>query len=148
MVEQLPRSAKEAAAEIEERAIQAARKAKKYLLNQDILAVLKQQQKAQRQQARKFTINLALLEANGKTWQGAKITGLSMNEATLELPFSPPYLSLLTLTFALGELTKVFTVVGRVSWSRVSLPKGWYEVGVQFFQNYWEIDFLLRLGMR
>jgi hypothetical protein len=132
----------------EEDPIAATRKAKRYIINKEILALSKKKREEQHRRARRFAINTELLEINGKPGQGAKIIDLSMNGAKLELPFSPPFMSQMTLTFSLGGAEKVFKVVGRVIWSRTSLEKGWFEVGIQFYQNYWEIDYLLRLELR
>jgi hypothetical protein len=93
-------------------------------------------------------VNTELLEANGSPGKGSKIIDLSMNGAKLELPFSPPFMSQMVLKFALNGSNKILSVMGRVLWSKMTLQRGWYEVGVQFYQNYWEIDHLLRLQQR
>jgi hypothetical protein len=148
MGEQRNNSAKDSAEDREESSIKASRRAKRYIFNKDILAKLKRKREEQHRRARRFAITINLLEANGRPGQGARIIDLSMNEARVELPFAPPFMSQMALTFALGGADKVFKVVGRVIWSRMLLEKGWYEVGIQFYQNYWEIDHLLRLDQR
>jgi hypothetical protein len=132
----------------EESPIAANRKAKRYIINKELLAAVQKKREEQYRRARRFNINTVLLKVNGNPGQGAKIIDLSMNEAKLELPFSPPFMSQMTLTFSLGGAEKVFKIVGRVICSRTSLEKGWFEVGIQFCQNYWEIDYLLRLELR
>jgi hypothetical protein len=131
----------------EESAITATRKAKRYIIKKELLALLQKKREEQPRRARRFAINTELLEVNGKSRRGAKIVDLSMNGAKLALPFSPPFMSHMTLTFSLGGAEKVFKVVGRVIWSRMSLEKGWFEVGMQFYQNYWEIEYVLRLEL-
>jgi len=125
-----------------------ARKAKKYIITKEILAKLEKKREEERRRARRFSINTELLEANGTASEGSRIIDLSMNGAKLELPFSPPFMSQMTLKFALQGSKKILRVVGRVVWSKMTLQRGWYEVGVQFHQNYWEIDHLLRLQLR
>jgi hypothetical protein len=139
---------KNSPAGVEDSAIEAARKARKHVLNQEMLAKMAKEQKRQRQRARRYRIDLEILEANGIPGKGSKIIDLSMNDAMLELPFSPPFMSQLAFKFGLQESEKIFRVVGRVIWSKMTLKKGWYEVGVQFYQNYWEIDQELRLQVR
>jgi hypothetical protein len=124
------------------------RKTRKYLLNQEILAKLEQKRKIQRRHARRYNINAELIETNGNPGNGSKIIDLSMNGAKVEVPFSPPFMSQIALKFSLPESEKIFHVVGRVIWSRMTLQRGWYEVGVQFYQSHWEIDQLLRLQVR
>lgn len=133
---------------IEDSTTIAARKAKKYILNKEIMAKLEKKREEQRRRTRRYVVNTELLEANGTPGKGSKIIDLSMNGAKLELPFSPPFMSQLVLKFALHESKKILSVVGRVLWSKMTLQRGWYEVGVQFYQNYWEIDQLLRLEVR
>jgi hypothetical protein len=135
-------------AHLEDSATVAARRARKYLLNQDMLAKLGKKREEQLRRARRYVVNTELLETNGAPGNGGKIIDLSMNGAKLELPFSPPFMSQLVLKFPLPGSTKILRVVGRVIWSRTALQRGWYEVGVQFYQNYWEIDQLLRLEQR
>jgi hypothetical protein len=133
---------------LEDSATIAARKAKKYILNKEILVKQAKKRDEQRRRARRYVVNTELLEANGSPGKGSKIIDLSMNGAKLELPFSPPFMSQMVLKFALNGSNKILSVVGRVLWSRMTLQRGWYEVGVQFYQNYWEIDYLLRLQQR
>jgi PilZ domain len=139
---------KNSAAGLEDSVVEAVRKARKQILNQEMLAKLAMEQKRKSQRIRRFKINLDILEANGVPGRGSKIVDLSMNGAKLELPFSPPFMSQIALKFGLPESEKIFQVVGRVIWSKMTLQKGWYEVGVQFYQNYWEIDHELRLQNR
>jgi hypothetical protein len=148
MGDQQRNSDKDPSFSLEESAIIAARKAKKYIINREILAKLKKKREEQRRRARKFVLNSELLETNGRPGRGSKIIDLSMNGARLELPFSPPFMSQMEFKFSLGGPEKIFKVVGRVLWSRMTLQRGWYEVGIQFYQNYWEIDQLLRLEPR
>ena len=76
---------------VEDNAIIAARKAKKYLLNQDLLTRMAKKREDERRRTRRYQINTELLEANGNPGQGSKVIDLSMNGARLELPFSPPF---------------------------------------------------------
>jgi hypothetical protein len=126
----------------------AARKAKKYLLNQEMLAKLEKKRLQERRGTRRYIVNTELLEANGNPGNGSRIIDLSMNGARLELPFSPPFMSQMILKFALPESTKILRVAGRVVWTRTAFQRGKYEVGVQFYQNNWEIDQILRLQTR
>jgi hypothetical protein len=135
-------------AQLEDSVTAAARKARKYLLNQDMLAKLGKKRDEKQRRARRYAVNTELLETNGIPGNGSKIIDLSMNGAKLELPFSPPFMSQIVMKFVLQGSTKILRVVGRVIWSRTALQRGWYEVGVQFYQNYWEIDQLLRLEQR
>jgi PilZ domain len=133
---------------VEDNAIIAARKAKKYLLNQDLLTRMAKKREDERRRARRYQINTELLEANGNPGEGSIVIDLSMNAARLKLPFSPPFMSQMVLKFSLQQSSKIFRAVGRVIWSRMTQQRGWYEVGVQFHQNYWEIDQLLGLDRR
>jgi hypothetical protein len=139
---------KDPSSSLEEYAQVAARKAKKYIINKEILTRQKKQHEEKRRRARRFIINSELLEINGRPGQGSKLIDLSMNGARLGLSFSPPFMSQITFSFSLGGSKKIFKVVGRVIWSRATLQRSWYEVGIQFYQNYWEIDHLLRLEVR
>ena len=132
----------------EDNAENTARKARKYLLNREMLAKIEKEREIQLRRARRYNINTELLEANGNPGKGSKIIDLSMNGAKVKVPFSPPFMSQIILKFGLQESKKIFRVVGRVIWSRMTLQRGWYEVGVQFYQNHWEIDQLLRLQTR
>jgi PilZ domain len=137
-----------ASAGVEDNAVILARKAKKYLLNRDLLTRMATRQQEERRRARRYLINTELLEVNGNPGKDSKVIDLGMNGARLELPFSLPFMSQLVLKFSLQQSTKIVRVVGRVIWSKMTWQRGRYEVGVQFYQNYWEIDQLLRLGMR
>lgn len=148
MSDQKRKTANDPLADQEDFASMAARKANKNLLNQEILAKLARQKDEQLRRARRFVVNTELLETNGAPGGGAKIINLSINGARLELPFSPPFMSQITLKFALQGSKKIMRVVGRVIWSRIGLKRNWYEVGVQFYQNYWELEQLLRLEQR
>jgi hypothetical protein len=148
MADQRRKTANDPLADQEDCASMAARKARKNLLNQEMLAKLARKKDEQRRRARKYVVNTELLETNGAPGGGARIIDLSMNGARLELPFSPPFMSQMTLKFTLQGSKKIMRVVGRVIWSRIGLKRNWYEVGVQFYQNYWEIEQLLRLEQR
>lgn len=148
MVDQKKPIDQKTAAEQDEKAILAARQSRKYLLNKEMFGKLSKRQAELRRRARRFLINRELLEVNGKPGHGAQLVDLSMNGARLRLPFSPPFLSQITMKFSLLDDAKIFSVVGRVIWSRMSFTRGWYDVGVQFYQNYWEIDQILRLEQR
>jgi hypothetical protein len=145
MGDQKNRTDKDTSSSLEDRATLEARKAKKFIINKEILANLKKKQELERRRARRYLINIELLETNGMPGNGSRIIDLSTNGAKLELPFSPPFMSQMTLKFELEGGKKVFRVIGRAIWSRMTLKRGWYEVGVQFYQNYWELDHLLRL---
>ncbi len=148
MGDQRKNDEKNSASGLEDSATSAIRKAKKYLLNQEMLARIEKKQQLERQRARRYRVNSEVLEANGNPGKGSKIIDLSMNGAKVNVPFSPPFMSQMVLKFGLQESEKIFRVVGRVIWSRMTLQKGWYEVGVQFYQNYWEIEHVLRLQAR
>jgi hypothetical protein len=148
MGDQNRKTEREAAAQTEEIASIAARKAKRCLLNRDMLAKLQKKKDEQRRRARRFVVNAEILEANGIPGRGAQLIDLSMNGAKLEMPFSPPFMSQMVLKFALQGSQNVIRVVGRVIWSKMTLQRGWFEVGIQFYQNYWEIDQYLRLMQR
>lgn len=145
MGDQKKSSDTESSSSAEDRATIEARKAKKYIINKELVAKLAKKRKDDPHRARRYRINTGLLEANGKPGAGSKIIDLSINGAQLELPFAPPFMSQMTLKFKLEGAPEVLRVVGRVLWSRTALQRGWYEVEVQFYQNYWEIDHFLRL---
>jgi hypothetical protein len=130
---------------VEDDLIRAARKAKKFLLHHGLLVRMGKKREKERRGARRYLVNTELLEANDSPVTGAKVIDLSMNGARLQLPFSPPFMSQMVLKFSLPQSPKIIGVVGRVIWTRITLQRGWYEVGVQFYQNYWELDQLLRL---
>jgi hypothetical protein len=132
----------------EDGATLASRKAKKYLLNKDMLAKLEKKRAEERRRSRRYLVNTELLDVNGNPGNGSRIIDLSVNGARLELPFSPPFMSQLVLKFALPQSPKTLRVVGRVIWTRTAFERGKYEVGVQFYQNNWELDQLLRLQTR
>jgi len=136
------------AEQAEEKAIREARRARNYLITRELLEKMTKQQAEKRRKARRFQIYREILEVNGKPGNGALIIDLSMNGARLRLPFSPPFMSQIKLKFTLQSDAKIQSVVGRVIWSRRAIERDWYEVGVQFYQNYWEIDQLLRLAQR
>jgi hypothetical protein len=139
---------KNSSAGVEDNAVIAVRKAKKYLLNHELLTRMAKKREVERRRARRYLVNIELLEANGNPGKGSKIIDLSVNGAILKLSFSPPFMSQIAFKFNLPPSSKIFRVVGRVIWVKMTLQKGWYEVGVQFYQNYWEIDQLLRLETR
>jgi hypothetical protein len=114
-------------------------KARKYFLYTEFLKTM-MKQKAERRQSRRFPVHRELMEVNGRPGGGAKILDLSASGARLYLPFTQPQLSLITFKFALEDQGQVFRVVGRVIWSREAPTKNWHYVGIQFFQNYWEIE--------
>ncbi len=136
------------AEQAEDKAIREARRARTYLINRELLEKMTKKQAERLRKARRFPVNRELLEVNGKPGNGAQLLDLSMNGARLRLPFSPPFMSQITLKFTLQTDARIQSVIGRVIWSRRGLDKDWYEVGVQFYQNYWEIDQLLRLEQR
>lgn len=148
MADQKKKTDAESLAQAEEKAAAEARKARNYLVNKEILVKMTKKKAEKLRKARRFVVNREVLEVNGRTGTGAQIIDLSMNGARLRLPFCPPFMSQITLKFTLQTDTKVLSVVGRVIWSRHALTKGWHEVGVQFYQNYWELDQLLRLEYR
>jgi hypothetical protein len=148
MREQKGKKEKDQAAHGEETATDVSRRIKKYIIDKEIFTKLTKQREEHRRRARRYAVNTDLLEVNGTSGNGSKIIDLSMNGARLELPFSPPFMSQITLKFALEGSQKILRVVGRVIWSKMTFQRGWYEVGAQFYQNYWEIDQLLRLQQR
>jgi hypothetical protein len=148
MGDQGKKAEKSQTSSLEEKATIAARQAKRYLMNQEVLVKLEKKRQQERRRARRYAINTELLEVNGIPGNGAKIIDLSTNGARLELPFSPPFMSQMTLKFELQGAKKALSVVGRIIWSKMTLKKGWYLVGVQFYQNYWELDHLLQLPQR
>ena len=147
MGDQGKKAEKDSSTGLEERLVIESRKTKKYLINKEVLAMMKARQE-ERRRARRFLIDTELIEINGAPGQGSRIIDLSINGAKLDLPFSPPFMSQMTLKFALQGSQKILRVLGRVLWSKMTLQRGRYEVGVQFYQNYWELDHLLRLELR
>jgi hypothetical protein len=148
MGDQEKKAANESSARIAERSTLEASKAKKYLIHKEILAMLEKKRQMEQRRARRYVVNTELVEVNGVPGQGSRIIDLSTNGARMDLPFSPPFMSQITVKFALQGSEKFLRVVGRVIWSKTALQRGRYEVGVQFYQNYWEIDHLLRLQPR
>ncbi len=114
MGDQKKNEEKNSASGLEDSATSAIRKAKKYLLNQEMLARIEKKQRLERQRARRYLVNSEVLEANGNPGKGSKITDLSMNGAKILVPFSPPFMSQMVLKFGLEESEKIFRVVGRV----------------------------------
>ena len=98
----------------------------------------------EQRRARRFGINLEILEINGKPAQGARILDLSTNGARLELPFSFPINDQLKLIVLLPGLKKPSTFIGRVIWKKPANSEGQYTIGLQFYQNYWDLDQWLR----
>jgi hypothetical protein len=135
---------KKTSAGVEDDLISAARKAKKNILAHELLARMEKKRQENRRRARRYLVNTALLEVNGNQVAGAKVIDLSTNGARLGLPFSPPFMSQMVLKFGLPSSPKIMQVVGRVIWTRLTPKTDWYEAGVQFYQNYWELDQLLR----
>ena len=123
MGDQKKRTDRDPSSSLEDRATVEARKAKKYIINKKILANL-EKKREERRRARRYLINTELLETNGMPGNGSRIIDLSTNGAKLEMPFSPPFMSQLTLKFELEGGKKVFRVVGRVIWSRNDSTKG------------------------
>jgi len=133
----------------EEAAAIASRRIKEYTKHKEIMGlVAKKREMREQRRARRYVINRELLEINGAPAKGLKILDLSSNGARVELHFLPPFMTQISLKFALPEANKVFQVRGRVLWSKITPTRGRYEVGVQFYQNYWEIDQLLRNAPR
>ena len=98
----------------------------------------------EQRRARRFGINLEILEINGKSAQGARILELSTNGARLELPFSFQINDQLKLIVLLPGLKKPSTFIGRVTWKKPANSEGRYATGLQFYQNYWDLDQWLR----
>jgi hypothetical protein len=99
--------------------------------------------RAQRR-ARRFSINLEILEINGKPAQGARILDLSTNGARLELPFSFRIKDQLKLIVLLPGLKKPSAFIGVVIWKKPANSEGHYITGLQFYQNFWDLDQWLR----
>jgi|GEM_PF-7075183 len=119
-------------------------KAIKYFLYTEILKTMTKRQE-ERRRGRRFPIKRQLLEINGRPGGGAQILDLSTNGARLYLPFTQPFMSQISFKFPRRDQNQVESLVGRVIWSRPATAKGWYYVGVQFYQNYWEMEKWLRL---
>lgn len=98
----------------------------------------------ERRRARRYALNLEIMEVNGKSAPGARILELSTNGTKLELPFSPPLYDPVTLVFLLPGFNKPSKLVGRVVWKRPPNSQGLHVIGLQFYQNYWELDQWLR----
>ncbi len=87
---------------------------------------------------------MELLGINGKPDQEARLLDLSTNGAKLALPFSPPLMAQMTISFLLPGLDQPTEIKGRVVWKKPVNSEKLYVVGFQFYQNYWEIDRWLR----
>ena len=98
----------------------------------------------EQRRARRFAISIEILEINGNPAQGGKILNLSTNGARLELPFSFRIRDQLKLLVLLPGLKKPSTFIGQVLWKKPGNSEGHYVTGVQFYQNYWDLDQWLR----
>jgi hypothetical protein len=108
----------------------------------------------EQRRARRFALNLEILEVNGKPAPGARLLDLSTNGARLELPFAARINEQVKFTILLPGLTKPSTLIGlvvkpsklmgRVVWKKPASPGGWYITGLQFYQNSWELDQWMR----
>lgn len=98
----------------------------------------------EQRRARRFGLNVEILEIIGKSVQRARLLNLSSNGATVELPFSARINEQVAFWVLLPGLKKPIKFIGRVAWRKPVNPDGRYETGLQFYQNYWEIDQWLR----
>ena len=98
----------------------------------------------EQRRARRFALNLEVLEISGKPAPGARLLDLSVNGARLALPFAPRINEQLKFMVLLPGLTKPSTFIGRVGWKKPADPEGRYVTGLQFYQNYWDLDQWLR----
>ncbi len=98
----------------------------------------------EQRRARRFPLDLEVLEIIGKSAQGALILNLSSNGAKVELPFAARINEQLIFLVLLPGLKKPSKFIGRVTWKKTANPQGRYVTGLQFYQNYWEIDQWLR----
>ncbi|MGQ9920925.1 MAG: PilZ domain-containing protein [Desulfobacca sp.] len=132
----------------DEKTVLEARKTRNYFIKRELLKKIFKKQADKRQPAPYFQINRELLEVNGKPGNGAQVLNFAINGARLRLPFSPPLMSQIRFKFTLQSDARTHSIAGQVIWSQRVRDKDWYEVEVQFYQNYWEIDQLLRLAQR
>ena len=94
---------------------------------------------AEKRRARRYELNIDILELNGKPVQGARILDLSTNGAKLELTYSPRINEQLIFKFILPGFQRQNKISGRVAWKKTIL-EGRYIIGIQFFNNFWDID--------
>jgi hypothetical protein len=98
----------------------------------------------ERRRARRFAFNVEIQELIGKSVQGARLLNLSSNGARVELPFAARINEQVAFWVLLPGLKEPSKFIGRVAWKRPANQEGRYVTGLQFYQNYWEIDQWLR----
>jgi hypothetical protein len=98
----------------------------------------------EQRRARRYTLNLEVLEINGKPAPGAMLLELSSNGARLALPYAVRINEQLKFTVLLPGLARPSTYSGRVVWRKPADPTGRQATGLQFYQNYWDLDQWLR----
>jgi hypothetical protein len=98
----------------------------------------------EQRRARRFALDLEVLEIGGKPVHGARLINLSSNGARLELPFAARINEQLKVTVQLPGFTKPSTFFGRVAWKKKVNLEGRFVTGLQFYQNNWDLDQWLR----
>jgi hypothetical protein len=98
----------------------------------------------EKRRARRFVLDLEIMEINGKAATGAKLLDLSANGARLDLPLARRLGEQLGLLILLPGLKKPSKFFVRVVWKRPPDQAGRHIIGVQFYQNNWELDQWLR----
>jgi PilZ domain len=98
----------------------------------------------EQRRARRFALNVEIQEIIIKSVQGARLLNLSSNGAKVELPFSARINEQVAFWVILPGFKKPSKFIGRVAWKKPVNPEGRYVTGLQYYQNYWEIDQWLR----
>ncbi len=98
----------------------------------------------EKRRARRFPLDLEILAIQGKPAPAARLVDLSSNGARLKLPFSVRLKEQLNFQCLLPGLKKPIKLSGYVVWKKPAGPDGLFVLGVQFYQNYWELDQWLR----
>ncbi len=94
--------------------------------------------------ARRFPLDIEIIEAIGKSAQGARLIDLSSNGARVEVPFAAKINEQVAFVVLLPGLKKPSKFIGRVAWKKPADAEGHFVTGLQFYQNSWEIDHWLR----
>lgn len=97
----------------------------------------------ERRRARRYRVDIELKTINGKNVPGARLLDLSANGAKVESTLSPRLKEHFTITLLLPGIPNPCQVNGSVVWKKPAAA-GLYVVGVQFYQNNWELDKWLR----
>jgi PilZ domain len=94
--------------------------------------------------SRRYPLNLEIIEIIGKPAKGGRLLNISTNGARVELPFSAKIFDQLAFWVLLPGFKKPSKFIGRVAWKKPVNSEGLYVTGLQFYQNYWEIDHWMR----